>query len=198
MTTKSIYIIFFLFFTLDQTQYYWEHNVGIIGFMFSMYKLYILILLASLIVYQIVKLGKPENRIKSRILSILCGAVVIYLSYTKPQGLINFQQFEPNIVLEAKKRAGGNCNTTIKLFEDNSFKEIDRCFGSSIKRGKWKFERDTFIISEYVNGKSINEYYYKAIIKKSSKYSQSQSLIRFNNKSDTIGTRMKILINRIN
>jgi len=197
MQPKTATVIFIILFLVVQSQYFWGQNLGLIDFYLIMVSFYVFGIICIVWFYQLIKFRKRENRSNSRIATILLGVFVITSSYLKPYGLIDFHQFEPKTLLEAKKEGSGGCNVVLKLYEDYTFKECESCFGSSTTKGEWRLINDTFYFSKVRNGTRVDEYYEKGIIKKSTYNSSNASLIRFIDNNDSIGKTIRIIKNEL-
>jgi len=197
MKPRAASIVFIIFFLAVQSQYFWEQNLGLVGFFIIMGSFYFFCILGIVWIYHLVKLRNQENRTYSRVITILLGLVVITSTYLKPFGIIDFQQFESKTVLEARKEGGGGCNILLKLYEDYTFKESESCFGASTTKGEWHIKNDTFYFGKVRNGTRVDEYYEKGIIEKRKYDNSIEYLRRYLNSSDSIGMRIRVTKNKL-
>jgi hypothetical protein len=82
--------------------------------MISMLLVYATFLFIGILtIFHIVKALRERMANKWRLLSILIAIAVLAVTYVKPYGIIDFQQFEPSTILEASRTGGGNCNENL-------------------------------------------------------------------------------------
>ena len=198
MKPKTSIILFLGFFLLVNTQYFWEQNLGMAAMIVMTISIGAFFVLGMIVVLQLFKLLRKENRRIPRIISVIIGGFVLLTTYIKPYGLIDFKQFEPETKLEANRTGGGNCNQKIKLFMDQTFTERSRCFSTSTTKGNWKLLNDTIYFSNVRKGATVDEYYSMAVIKQSNTSSSIESLHRFRDENDSTGHEIWIYKNELN
>lgn len=195
---KTINIITVLYLIIVSTQYYWESNLGLLAIPSFLILLGVFIILGVVAIIQILKFFLEKLKNRNRMVSALFILFVLLIVYLKPYGVINFEKFEKETILEASRTGGGNCNVKLKLFKNFSFEEKERCFSTSRTRGKWKVENDTIIFTNVKSNWFNGSYYQKAIIRKSNSHNYADELIRFRDNKDTTGQKIWIYKNELN
>ncbi len=129
---------------------------------------------------------KKKFEIK-RILLNLFNIGLLTILFFKPNGIIKPKETR-EIFLEAFAEGAVNCTTSLKLFKNNEFKELNICFGITSAEGTYRIENDTVYFDTKIIPKHSDRYFDFAVIKNGKKESE---IIRFYEK-DTIGKRLKI------
>lgn len=197
MKPKTSIIVFIIYFIIINTQYYWEQNIGFIVIVFATINFILFISFLFLVVSHLFSLFKKEKRTPIRIISIIIGTLVLLTTYLKPYGIIPFEKFEPSPLLTASNTGGGNCNTQLKLYENNKFVEKQRCFSISTTKGNWKLVNDTIYFSNVRIGIGLKEYYKFSILRNSSSTKSRHRIIRYKDNTDSIGNSLWITKNEL-
>ena len=86
------------------------------------------------------------------------------------------------IYMEAFREGAANCTTSLKLFKNNEFKELNVCFRITSAEGTYSIENDTVYFSTTILPKGSDRYYDYAFIRKFE--NRSEIVRRY--KNDTI------------
>ena len=179
-------IILILFLTIN-TSYLWEDNSGIFAFVWGAF-LMISFLIIGII--QLINIGiiilKKKFEIKRILLNILNIGLLTILFFN-PNGIIKPKETR-EIFLEAFAEGAANCTTTLKLFKNNEFKELNICFGITSAKGTYRIENDTVFFDTKIIPKHSDKYFDFAVIKKTEKESE---IIRFY-ENDSTGKKLRI------
>lgn len=197
-TSVIIFTLSLLLFLLVQTTYYWEAYLGawhipVILFLFTLYAV-----LCIAVVYQVVALIKRfQNRLHAGAVTLII--LMLSLIAYAPNGLINFEALEGEVVFVAEAEGAANCATVFKLRSNGTFKERNTCFGVSVVEGTYVIKGDTIIFSDLILDMDEDEYYTHAVIAKTN-YEHKKivgELLRFKNHRDTIPRRLHIVTNEL-
>ena len=90
------------------------------------------------------------------------GLLIILFFY--PNGIINLKETR-GLFLEAFSKGAVNDTTTLKLYKNNEFKELNICFGITSAEGTYRIENDTVYFDSKIIPKHSDRYYDFAIIK---------------------------------
>ena len=197
MKVQTINIITILFFLFVTTQYYWDSNLGLLAMVAYLFLLIMFFILAIIGLYQIFKLYKENFKNLKRIVSITLQFAILLIVYIRPYGIIDFEEFEDTTILEAGREGGGNCNTKLKLFANNTFEEKERCFATSKITGKWEMRSDTIFFRNTQSGFMKNDFYQFATIVEPEMKESLATLLRFEDRSDTTGHKIWIIKNEL-
>jgi hypothetical protein len=179
-------IILTLFIALN-TSYLWEDNSGFFALAWGVFLLFTFLIIG---IVQLINIGKIIFKEKfefKRILLNLFNIVLLTILFFYPNGIIKPKETR-KIFLEAFTEGAANCTTTLKLFENKDFKELNICFGITSAEGKYRIENDTVYFDTKIIPKHSDRYYDFALIKNNEKGSE---IIRFY-KQDSIGKKLKI------
>ncbi len=197
LKNKKLIILTTIFFILVNTTYYWEVKLGF----FALPAILLLVLsffgLIIALIGQLYFAIKEKLSNKIRLYTIGLLILVLTLTFFKPFGLINFDKLEGGDILVAEREGAANCMTTLKLKEDFTFSERNYCFGVSEIKGTYRYQNDTIYFDNIELGRGDNEYYKFAIIEtlKFDKSNKKFNIVRFKNKSDTLGHELWITKN---
>ena len=92
-------------------------------------------------------------------------AVVLLLTYWKPNGVIDFENWEGKDLLVADREGAANCTTTLKLKSNNKISVRIICFGISKISGTYAVKNDTIFFSNLSKGRHDFNYQF-ALIRK--------------------------------
>lgn len=200
MKDKNLIITAIIFFLIINTAYYWQGKLGFLAL------LVFLILFVSFIVLGILLLKEMYYALsekfidKNRLLKIGILLPILTLTFFAPHGLINFEKFEGDDILIAKRKGAGNCITTFKLKNNYKFIEKSVCFGINEIKGNYYFKNDTIFFKILKLNLEDKSFYKFAVIKPSNIYKDDKNfvLVRFRSSKDTIGNVLFIEKNEIN
>jgi hypothetical protein len=200
LKNKKTFILTLLFFLIVNTRYFWEVKLGIfvLPAIILLFVAYVGIGIG--LIFQVFYLIKEKGTEKSRLINSFALLCVLSLTYWKPFGLINFEEWESDVILVAKREGAANCMTTLKLKKDFTFSEKISCFGVSETTGKFRIQRDT-IYFEHVNfERGQHKYYQFATIISDETDPQSNlfCIKLFKNVEDSIGKELRITYTKIN
>src|SRR4051812_30901123 len=137
MKNKGLIVTTIAFFLLINTSYYWKVELGIFAMPASLILLIIFMGLVVSLFWQFYLALLEKFKDKQRLLTLVILTLVLTLTLFKPFGFINFDKFEGNDILIAKREGAANCMTTFKLKENNKFSERIVCFGMSETSGNY-------------------------------------------------------------
>jgi hypothetical protein len=200
MKNKGLIVTTIVFFLLINTSYYWEVELGIFAMPASLILLIIFMGLGVVLFWQFYSALLEKFKDKQRLLTLVILTLVLTLTFFKPFGFINFDKFEGNDILIAKREGAANCMTTFKLKENNKFSERIVCFGMSETSGNYKLKNDTIFFENIKSGRHDNDFYKFAVIKKS-KFNWNKGgfeIFRYKNYNDTVGNYLTITLNELN
>jgi hypothetical protein len=197
LTNKGLIIATIIFFLLVNTTYYWESKLGLLAFPAFLFLAAVFFVLFILLLHQFILASEEKFSDRQRFLIIGILTTVLTLTFFKPEGLINFNRFEGNDILIARREGAANCMTTFKLKENNKFTEKSVCFGMAEIKGDYRLKNDTIFFENVKLGRSKDEFYKFAIIRPSkfNKDNNHFDLIRYRNLSDTSGHELWITKN---
>jgi len=179
-------IILIVFLTIN-TSYLWEDNSGFFAFFWGAFLLISFLIIG---IIQLINIGiiifKKKFELKRILLNIFnIGLLTILFFY--PNGVIKPKETR-EVFLEAFAEGAANCTTSLKLFKNKEFKELNICFGITSAEGTYRIENDTVFFDTKTIPKHSDRYFDFAVIK--IKKTESE-IIRFYEK-DTIGKKLKI------
>ena len=200
MKLKLVFISTIFFFILVNTTYFWEGQLGF--FEFPLFIILVIVYVGLLIAFirQFYLAYKEKFSNTFRLLTVCLLIIVLVLTYFKPNGIIDFDNFQGKDILVAQREGAANCMTTIKLKDDFTFNEKRVCFGITEIKGDYRFQNDTIYFDNIETGRYKDKYYEFAVIKPS-KYDKEKKqfeLVRFKNLKDTIGHELWITKNELN
>jgi hypothetical protein len=195
MKNLKLIITSTLLFLIINTTYFWENELGILHLPVFLFLIISFFILLRLIILQIKNLITSKLSEKHTLYSTIYLVLLFILIIIKPSGLINFEKLEEIDVLIVQNEGAANCSTTLKFKKDNTFKEIDVCFGKSEKSGTYVISNDTIFFKELNRKKIRYEFGVIQVLKKCS--DKPLRFILYKNRQDTIGNYFNILKNRL-
>lgn len=199
LKNKGLIISALIFFLIVNTNSFWEGKLELLAFPIFIFLVTVFFALLFFLLRQLFIAFKESFRNKNRIITIAIITIVLVLIFLKPNGLVNFNKPKGKDLLIAQKEGGANCMTTIKLKENNKFRERSVCFGATKIKGIYELRNDTIFFKNIEYERNENEYYEFAVIK-SSKFGINKNkyvLVRFKNLNDTIGHELLIIKNEL-
>jgi hypothetical protein len=200
LKNKGLLIATILFFLTVNTNYYWEGKLGLFAFPVFLFLVLVYVGLGIALLRQLFLAIREKFGDKKRLLIIALLTIVLTITFLKPNGLINFDSFQGKDVLIAQREGAANCMTTIKLKDDNSFRERSVCFGVTEIKGKYHYQNDTIYFDNVELGRHHNEFYKFALVRPSKLNNDGQhfDLVRYNSLTDTVGHELWITKNELN
>lgn len=130
-----------------------------------------------------------------RILLIGTMTVALCMSILYPGGLINFDKFEKDSILIAKREGAANCMTTLKLRDDNAFIERNVCYGVTETTGTYNIKGDTIYFDNVSLGRKESDFYKFAVMKNREAKNGNYlgDLVRYKDYFDTTGVELWII-----
>lgn len=181
----SFSILIFIVFLVMNTSYLWEENSGIFAFFWGLFLMFSFFIIG---IIQLISIGiiifKKKFELK-RILLNLFNIGLLTILFFYPNGILKPKDTR-EIYLEAFAEGSANCTTSLKLFKNKEFKELNICFGVTSAEGTYRIESDTVYFDTKIIPKHSDGYFDFAVIKK-----RESEIIRFHEK-DSIGKRLKI------
>jgi len=188
MENRKLIIVTIIFFLLININYYLEEIIGFLMMPLFIISILLYIILFVLMLGQLIKSIQESFSNKKRLISIGIVMILLALIYSKPNGVINYDSFNKSILI-ANNEGGGNCSSTLKLKDDNTFKQRNVCFGVEIIKGNYSVINDTIFFKNNSNYK-----YRFATITKGKNNSQ---LFFYTKPNDSVVGKMNIIKNLI-
>ena len=200
MKKYGLIISITILFLLINTSYYWDAHIGFLVFPITIIMFFAFYVIGAVLIFQIYRGFKKKITDKKMNISIVIVTIGLILIYLRPYGIIDYEKFEGENVLVAKREGSANCMKTLKLKSNNYFKERDVCFGIYEVTGEYLLKNDTIYFKnvEFSNNRS-NDFYEFAVFRltKYGKNGISKDLVRYKNKDDTIGHILSIVKNNL-
>ena len=199
MRKYRLIIIAIIFFIIVNTIYYWDSKLGFFAMPVTLILFVVYFGLLFGLIRQIYFAIREKFIKRYRIVVMTILTILLVATFLKPFGLIDFEKFEGNDLLIAQREGAANCMTTLKLKENNEFKERSVCFGVTEITGNYEFRNDTIFFSNIDLGRYEDEYFEFAIIEPSmlAVDTNSYDLVRYKNQRDTIGCKLWITKNEL-
>jgi len=194
---KHLYIATITFFVVVNTSQLWAAKIGVFAMLSYLLLLVWFIILSTAFFIQLFMLIKEKFNIRKRVYLTVLMAIVLASAFILPLGLINYEIFESETILNANREGAANCTTIFKLNKDHTFKEKNICFGITEITGNYSYINDTIFFEKINLGRNENKYYEFAIIKPSLFNDTEFDLVLFENKKDTVGKALWITYNQM-
>jgi hypothetical protein len=196
LKNRGLFITTIVFFLLVNTTYYWEGKLALFAFPAFLILVIVYFGLAIVLVRQIYFLIKEKFTDKHRLLQVGLLTIVLALTFFKPFGFIDFDKLSGKDLLIADREGGGNCTTTLKLKDNNTFRERSVCFGVTEVKGRYELRADTIFFKDVDKGRE-SEYYSFALIKPADFQNKKiiGVIVRYKDKTDTDGHELFITKN---
>lgn len=132
-----------LLFTCINTSFYWEGYLGILAFpaFFIVFIVYFILFIE--LIRQIYISFRDKFAEKTRNILIICMSLCLLLIIIKPNGLIDFDQFEGTDRIVAQAEGAANCTSRLKLKTNEKYILESICFGIEKSKGEYKIIKDT-------------------------------------------------------
>ncbi len=199
MKNKRLIITIIVFFIIVNTAYYWKGKLDFLTFPAFFILFIVYVGLGIALIRELYFAFKDNFKDKKRVLTIGLLITVLALTFLKPFGFINFEEFEGKNVLIAEREGVAGCMMTLKLKENNEFTAKSVCFGMTEIKGDYKFRNDTIYFENVELGRGEKEFYKFAVIEPLKFYSDNKRfvLLSYRSKNDTIGHRLKVTLNEL-
>ncbi|MDV6167555.1 hypothetical protein R1T16_03900 [Flavobacterium sp. DG1-102-2] len=196
---RNLIIASLIFFVLVNTTYYWEGVMGGFAIITLLLMVIYFIVLAISLLGQTYFAIKERLQNRQRLLFIGLMTTVLTSAFFFPKGIVDFEKIESDIVLIAESEGVANCMTTLKLRQNNTFKNREVCFGIAEKTGTYRMKGDTIFFKSNSWGRGERDFYEFAVLerRKSKKEKYLGRLVQFKNKSDTRGISLVIIKNNL-
>jgi len=192
LKNKRLIITAILFFIIINTTYYWEGKLGLFAMLTLLISGITWMVLAFALVREVYFAFAKKTDIKHRLTNIIILFIVLFLTWLKPDGIIDFDKLSGNDVLITQREGGGNCKTILKLKDNYTFTERSICFGVSEVKGKYYLKNDTIYFENEEAGIFKSEFYEFAVVRTDKSY---QELILYTSRNDTIGLWLPVIKN---
>jgi hypothetical protein len=188
---KRLIFLSGLFFLLVQTTYFWEPWLGALSMFLALLLVIVWMTLAGLFLSHLVMLIKERFRNRQRIIVASVLFVTVSTTWLKPIGLIDFDRLAGKDLFIAMREGAANCQTILKLKDNNTFVERNLCFGISEIKGTYTVKGDSILFINAKPARGNEKYYMYAVIKKS-KVKNTQlttfgELVLYKDQKDTTG-----------
>lgn len=197
---KRLIILSGVFFLVVQTSYFWELWLESLSMLLVFLLFIVFMTLAGLFVSHLVMLIKERFRNRQRLIVAAVLFVAVSTTILKPAGLIDFDRLTGKDLFIAMREGSANCQSILKLKDNNTFVERDLCFGISEIKGNYSIKGDTIFFSNVKPNRSNRQYYMYSVIKRKNKiendyYKSVGDLILYKDKKDTTGYKLWITKN---
>lgn len=188
---KRLIVLSVIFFLLVQTSYFWEPWLET----WNMLSIFILVIvfmtLAGLFLSHLVMLIKERFRNRQRLIVAATLFVAVSTSFLKPTGLIDFDRLAGKDLFIAMREGAADCQTILKLKDNNTFVERNLCFGISEIKGTYSVKGDSILFSNAKPARGSEKYYMYAVIKKGKEKNTQLTtfgdLLLYKDQKDTTG-----------
>lgn len=189
---KRLIILSVVFFLLVQTSYFWELWLEGLSMFLGLLLIIVWMTLAGLFFSHLVMLIVEKFRNRQRLIVAAVLFVAVSTSFLKPAGLIDFDRLTGKDLFIATREGAANCQTILKLKDNNTFVERNVCWNISEIKGSYTIKGDTVFFTNVKPNRSNEKYYmYATIIKKNKiehgSYKTVGDLVLYKDKKDTTG-----------
>lgn len=189
---KRLVIISSVFFLLVQTSYFWEPWLEGLSMFLGLLLIIVWMTLAGLFFSHLVMLIIEKFRNRHRLIVAAALFVAVSTSFLKPTGLIDFDRLSGKDLFIAMREGAANCQTILKLKDNNTFVERNVCWNISEIKGSYTIKGDTVFFTNVKPNRSNAKYYLYATILKKNKiehgsYKTVGDLVLYKDKKDTTG-----------
>lgn len=196
MKRKGLITTVVIFFLLVNTTYYWEGKLGLFAMPVFLILTVVYFGLVIALIRQLYLSIKERFSNKFRLLNIGFLTAILTLTFFKPFGFIDFDKFEGENLLIARREGAANCMTTFKLKDDLTFKERNVCFGVTEIKGTYRIYNDTIYFFNVRRAKKEDIKYEFGVIEKLELYTENPHALKlYKSKNDTIGFKYFITKN---
>ena len=189
MKHKTIIFLLILFFLLINTRGYWEGYLGIWAFpLFIALIIYYFVLIILTIKYIVISI-KEKYSDKQRILIVTSSILILFITYFKPSGIIDYDALSGKDLLVAEYEGPASCTSILKFKENNKFVDRSICFGVDEIKGTYFKKGDTLYFKDLDVRRAEKKYDEFAVIKlfRVPNGIYLGKLISYKNKKDTLG-----------
>lgn len=165
MKIRPTFFWAFLFFIVVNTSYLWEVYLGFFGIIVFGLLMVGMVVFAILLLFHTFRLVQEKGAKFKRLLLVVFLSFVLFSTYHRPGGLIDFNQFEGKDVYEAHREGGGNCQMRLRLKETGKFIYKTHCFSVDEHRGYYEVRKDT-VFFKTKEGEFIDDFYQFGVIRK--------------------------------
>jgi hypothetical protein len=189
---KRLIILSAVFFLVVQTSYFWEPWLEFLGLLLVFLLVIVMMTLVGLFISHLVMLIKERFRNRQRVIVAAVLFVVVCTTFLKPTGLIDFDRLADKDLFIAMREGAANCQSVLKLKDNNTFVARELCWGISEIKGAYAIKGDTIFFTNVKPGRGDNHYYMYSVIKKKNKiehgyYKSVGDLVLYKDKKDTTG-----------
>ena len=187
MHTRTI-ILTLLFFLTVQCMILFHYLPGLVSIGLLFLLLGILAFLAISSIVSIIRLFSRKFD-KGRLVSLLVRLVVIGLVVLFPAGIYPYDPFEGPDLMLATWKDGPSCTVSIKLKEDNRFRESSLCGPPETYRGNYRISGDTIHLDfDYKNSSDSKKAF--AVLQPS--LENAEKLIYYQSPQDSVPLEMEV------
>lgn len=197
MKHKTIVFSLILFFLLVNTKGYWEGYLGLWAFpIFIALIVYYLVLIILTIKHIVISI-KEKYSDKKRILIVASAIFLLFLTYFKPSGIIDYDALSGENLLVADREGAASCVSVLKFKQNNKFADKSICLSVDEIKGTYYKKGDTLFFKDVDLRKGEKKYDEFAVIKlfKVPNGIYLGKLISYKNKKDTLGYAYNITQN---
>lgn len=189
---KRLIILSVVFFLVIQTAYFWEPWLESWGLLLIFLLVIVFMTLAGLFLSHLIMLIKERFRNRQRLIVAAVLLVAVSTSLLWPMGLIDYDQLAGKDLFIAMREGAADCQTILKLKDNNTFVQRHLCFGTSEIKGTYTVKGDTIFFTNAKPARGNEKYYMYARIIKENKiehgyYNSVGDLILYKDKKDTTG-----------
>ena len=165
MKNHKLLIAVLVFFLIINTTYFWEWRSGFLSVVAFIFIVLGYIIYPLVFIFQIILAIREKFKLRRRIILITAITLVLLLTYWKPRGIINFENWEGKDLLVADREGAANCTTTLRLKSNNKISVKMVCFGISKIFGTYIVRNDTIFFSNLSKGRHDFNYQF-ALVRK--------------------------------
>lgn len=193
---NSLLIATIVFFLLVNSTQLWEGKIGEYSMLTFMILIVYFLVLSIIFIGQIIGALTEKFKVHQRLLLIGIMGFVLTTSFLFPNGLFHFGKHKEESLFIARREGAANCTTTLRFEADQTFSEMTVCFGTHVTKGDYNIVGDTIYFENVSSARTDEDFFEFALIKKESEMNRSLGdIVRFKNKSDTVGVALWIIKN---
>lgn len=136
-----------LLFIVVNTRYFWEAKVSIL-----LFPIWLLIIVSGLIIFiltlhKTISFLKQKEKNRKTIATLFSLALLLCLLIKYPEGIVDFQKYEPTTTLKAYREGVGGSGDMLYLREDSTFLNRFVMFGINEQKGSYRIANDTIFFN---------------------------------------------------
>lgn len=153
---KKISILILMFIGIWFFQYFLSYIQGAIPLLSILLGLFLWLSLLLTAIGQMIILLLEQRKHYRRLFFITIIIFANSISFINPQGIVDWESYEGENLLVAKREGTVGCQEIIKLRRGNRFKYSNICFGTQFLQGNYQLKEDTLWLEPDGNSKLMN------------------------------------------